>query len=148
MVYTATSWNNYKDVIILPTLYLYWRGYILLASKYLFRGIQFVPNYCIRYYRSNNSLVLFSILLLVLVSRINLSILTRYSYSRNSNILYTEFYHISQGKSISCYGPNNSSKGSKQDCWDHSKVSSSECLELDCWDHCKVSSLEHSKLDF
>ena len=64
-----------------------------------------MSNYCIRYYRSNNSLVLFSILLLVLVSRINLSILTRYSYSRNSNILYTEFYHISQGKSISCYSP-------------------------------------------
>ena len=105
LVYTATGCNNYKDIIILPTLYLYWRGYILLASKYLFRGIQFVSNYCIRYYRSNNSLGLFSILLHVLVSRINLSILTRYSYSRNSNILYTEFYHISQGKSISCYGP-------------------------------------------
>ena len=105
MVYTATGCNNYKDIIILLTQYLYWRGYILLASKYLFRGIQFVPNYCICYYRSNNSLVLFSILLLVLVSRINHSILTRYIYSRNSNILYTEFYHISQGKSISCYGP-------------------------------------------
>ena len=105
LVYTATGYNNYKDIIILPTLYLYRRGYILLASKYLLRGIQFVSNYCIRFYGSNNSVVLFSILLLVLVSRINYSILTRYSYSRNSNILYTEFYHISQGKSISRYGP-------------------------------------------
>ena len=106
VVYTNTGCNNPKYIIILQTLYLYWRGYILLASIYLFRGIRFVSNYCIRYYRSNNSLVLFSILLLVLVSRINYSILTRYSYSRNSNILYTEFYHISQGKSISRYGPN------------------------------------------
>ena len=78
LVYATTGCNNHKDIIILQTLYLYWRGYILLASIYLFRGIGFVSNYCIRYYRSNNSLVLFSILLLVLVSGINLSILTRY----------------------------------------------------------------------
>ena len=73
-----------------------------------------MSNYCIRFYGSNNSVVLFSILLLVLVSRINYSILTRYSYSRNSNILYTEFYHNSQGKSISCYGPTQTDKHTSQ----------------------------------
>ena len=54
---------------------------------------------------------------------------------------------ISIYKKYYLYTTNNqhsSSKGSKQDRWDLSTVSSLECLELDCWDHSKVSSLKCS----